>query len=248
LPRARHASDDRPVSGVYVALGDSMSIDAYAGGTGRGAASLLYRNRDEDFPDWVGKDLAGAGLSTQLLAFDGATSTDVVCEQLPMITGVPALVTITVGGNDLMSVYGNTSAAYAAVDQVASATDEILTRLRCNARCQLVVTTVYDPSDGTGYVPGAALPPWPDGSAAVRALNTELTRLAQRHAAVVADVHATFHGHGVTSGDPAQPEPRPANTDLWYCGVIEPNAWGSHHIRATWWHALRDAGWQPQRP
>jgi lysophospholipase L1-like esterase len=230
---------------VYVALGDSMSIDAYAGGAGRGAASLLYRNRDGDFPDWVGRDLAGTGLTAQMLAFDGATSTDVVREQLPMIAGVPVLVTITIGGNDLMSVYGNTSAARTAVDRVASVTEEILIRLRRDADCRIVVTTVYDPSDGTGYVPGAGLPSWPDGSSAVRALNTELARLAHRHAAGVADVHAAFHGHGVTSGDPAQPDPRPTNRELWYCGVIEPNAWGAHQIRAAWWHALHDAGWQP---
>ena len=35
----------------YVALGDSISIDIYAGGPGRGGASLLARNRDRDFPD-----------------------------------------------------------------------------------------------------------------------------------------------------------------------------------------------------
>ena len=34
---------------VYAALGDSMSIDDYAGGPGRGAASPLWRNRDDDF-------------------------------------------------------------------------------------------------------------------------------------------------------------------------------------------------------
>lgn len=37
---------------VYIALGDSISIDPYAGGPGRGGASLLARNRDDDFPDW----------------------------------------------------------------------------------------------------------------------------------------------------------------------------------------------------
>lgn len=36
----------------YLALGDSMSIDAYAGGTGRGAASLLHHNWDSGFPGW----------------------------------------------------------------------------------------------------------------------------------------------------------------------------------------------------
>jgi hypothetical protein len=42
---------------VYVALGDSISIDHYAGGEGRGGASLFARNRD-DVPQWRGRDLA----------------------------------------------------------------------------------------------------------------------------------------------------------------------------------------------
>jgi lysophospholipase L1-like esterase len=234
------------MSGVYVALGDSMSIDAYAGGAGRGAASLLFRNRDVDFPDWSGRDLAGSGFTAQLLASDGATSADVVREQLPMVSEDPTLVTITMGGNDLMSVYGDTAAARAAVDVAAAATETVLRRLPPGVDRRVVITTVYDPSDGTGHVPTAALPPWPEGSAAVRALNAELSRLADRYGAVVADVHATFLGHGVASGDPAQPDPRPANGDLWYCGLIEPNAWGAHHIRTVWWQALLDSGWTPQ--
>jgi lysophospholipase L1-like esterase len=233
------------MSGVYVALGDSMSIDAYAGGIGRGAASLLFRNRDVDFPDWSGRDLVGSGFTAQALAFDGATSTDVVREQLPMITEEPTLVTVTMGGNDLMSVYGDTAAARDAVDVVAAAAGAVLRRLPPDDNRRVVITTVYDPSDGTGHVPTAALPPWPEGSAAVRALNAELSLLADRHGAVVADVHAALLGHGVAIGDPAQPDPRPANGDLWYCGLIEPNAWGAHHIRAVWWQALLDSGWTP---
>jgi lysophospholipase L1-like esterase len=223
------------MAGTYVALGDSMSIDAYAGGPGRGAASLLFRNRDDDFPEWSGRDLATSGFTARVLAYDGATSADVVRDQLPLITGDPTLVTVTMGGNDLMIVYGDTAAAHAAVDRVVDAADEVLTRLSSS---RVVVTTVYDPSDGTGLVPDAALPPWPEGSSAVRFLNAALSRLAHRHGAVVADVHAAFLGHGTTSGDPGQPDPRPANRDLWYCGLIEPNAWGAHHIRATWWRAL----------
>jgi hypothetical protein len=61
---------------TYVALGDSISIDYYAGGPGRGAASLLVRNRDEDFPDWAGRDLTTRfpELRSELLVTDGATS------------------------------------------------------------------------------------------------------------------------------------------------------------------------------
>jgi len=73
------------VPGLYVALGDSMSIDDYAGGAGRGAASLLYRNRDGEFPGWTGRDLSSAGLTAQILARDGATAAEVLERQLPHI-------------------------------------------------------------------------------------------------------------------------------------------------------------------
>ena len=99
------------MAAVYVALGDSMSIDDYAGGVGRGAASLLFRNRDTDFPGWAGRDLATAGYTAQMLARDGAVSTDVLERQLPLIDRRPALVTITMGGNDLLTAYGDSMAA-----------------------------------------------------------------------------------------------------------------------------------------
>jgi lysophospholipase L1-like esterase len=233
------------MSGLYVAIGDSMSIDDYAGGAGRGAASLLHRNRDSDFPDWVGRDLENR-LELHVLARDGAVAMDVLHRQLPMITQQPALVTLTMGGNDLMSAYGDSQAAQTAIGRVTAIGEAILVRLRelCGDAGRIVLTTVYDPSDGTGTVATSGLAPWPEAPALVEALNAALTGLAQRHGALVADVHDRFLGHGVAAGDPATVDSRPVNTDLWYCGVIEPNAWGAHQIRATWWQALNDSGWR----
>ncbi len=232
---------------LYVALGDSMSIDVYAGGPGRGAASLLHRNRDADFPDWAGRDLATRGYAVLDLTYDGATTAGVLEQQLPRLDRRPDLVTITMGGNDLMGAYGDAAAAEAVVRTVAERGERILGALATGpgGLPRTVLTTVYDPSDGTGAVPGGTLPPWPDGPRMVRALNAALTTLAGRHGAVVADLHAHFLGHGSTAGDPGQPDPRPANRDLWFCGVIEPNAWGAHEIRRVWWETLERAGWLP---
>jgi hypothetical protein len=102
---------------------------------------------------------------------------------------------------------------------------------------------VYDPSDGTGAIPSSGLPPWNDGPQLLQELNAALVDLAARSGALVADVHAHFLGHGAAAGDPATVDSRPANRDLWYCGVIEPNAWGAHHIRSVWWQTLQDGGW-----
>jgi len=233
------------MSGLYVAIGDSMSIDDYAGGAGRGAASLLHRNRDSDFPDWAGRDL-GDRLGVQVLAQDGATVASVLQWQLPLITQPPALVTLTMGGNDLMGAYGDGQAALAAIGRVIAIGETIMARLGavCGDAGRIVVTTVYDPSDGTGEVAESGLPPWPDGPALVRELNAALIDLAERHGALVADVHGRFLGHGAAAGDPCTIDPRPTNRDLWFCGVIEPNAWGAHQIRAAWWEALNDSGWR----
>jgi hypothetical protein len=72
---------------AYVALGDSISIDEYAGGPGRGAASLLFRNRDDDFPAWRGRELATVRpeLGFWLLAVDGGTARTLLDVQLPAL-------------------------------------------------------------------------------------------------------------------------------------------------------------------
>ncbi|MEU8661168.1 SGNH/GDSL hydrolase family protein [Actinoplanes philippinensis] len=221
----------------YVALGDSMSIDDYAGGPGRGAASLLHANLGADFPDWAGRDLATSGWTLDVLARDGAVTADILHRQLPRLGGDPDLVTITMGGNDLLGVHGDDTAAAAVIGRVAAQGEGILARLP--RTCRVVLTTVYDPSDGSGAAPG--LTPWPAAPHWIRALNTALADLAGRHGAILADVHAAFTGHGVTAGDPAQTDARPANRDLWFCGVVEPNAWGAHAIRTAWWNALSQA-------
>lgn len=225
---------------MYVALGDSMSIDYYAGGAGWGAASLLHRNRDADFPAWAGRDLASTGLKGLVLATDGAMAADVLEHQLPLISEPPAVITITMGGNDLLTAWGDDAAAKAAIGEVIEAGEIILARLgAAGSASRIVISTVYDPSDGTGSIgSGELMMSWPSGLAALGELNAALAGLAARHGAALADVHARFLGHGVTAGNPSQLLAMPASRDLWYCEAIEPNAWGADQIRRTWWDAL----------
>ncbi|MEU4163655.1 SGNH/GDSL hydrolase family protein [Actinoplanes sp. NPDC026670] len=208
----------------YVALGDSMSIDDYAGGPGHGAASLLHHTLGDTGDDWT----------LDVLARDGAVTADILHRQLPQLTAPPDLVTITMGGNDLLTAYGDDTAAAAVVGRFAAQAQAVLAKLPRTSR--IVLTTVYDPSDGTGTAPG--LTPWPNAPHWIGALNTILADLATRHGTLLADVHAAFTGHGATAGDITGTDARPANRDLWFCGVIEPNAWGAHAIRTTWWDTL----------
>ncbi|MFP5372352.1 MAG: SGNH/GDSL hydrolase family protein [Actinomycetes bacterium] len=230
---------------AYVALGDSISIDDYSGGPGRGGASLLYANRDDDFPGWHGRDLRTHEPATRfaLLATDGATTRTLLAAQLPRLRALPVrptLVTLTIGGNDLLAAYGDTAGAREVIARVRAAVDralpEIAAALAPSGR--LVVGTVYDPSDGTGDAARLGLPPWPDAVAVIAELNDALREVAGRHGAAVAEIAAEFSGHGLRAGDPTQRSARPANRELWVCSLIEPNAWGGSGVRAAFWAAL----------
>ena len=233
-----------PDAPVYVALGDSISIDDYAGGPGRGGASLLFRNRDDDFPQWRGRDLAHLHPDARfsLLATDGATTRTLVDMQLPRLARMPVqptLVTVTVGGNDLLSAYGDTAAARHVVAgvraAVAGALEQVTDALAPGGR--VVVGTVYDPSDGTGDAERLGLPPWPDAVAVIAELNDALREVAQATGAAVAEIAQGFAGHGLLAGDATRPDARPAERELWLCSVIEPNAWGAGGVREAFWAA-----------
>ena len=227
--------------GAYVALGDSISIDDYAGGPGRGGASLLARNRDEDFPQWRGYDLGSRPF--HLLATDGATSHTLLEQQVPRLerSGIrPSILTLTIGGNDVVGCYGDTAAAIGAADAAVARADRALDRLRrvADPSVRIALGTVYDPSDGTADAARVGLPPWPEVVDVLAHLNTALRQLARRQDVAVADVHAMFLGHGLATGNPAQADARPPERDLWYCQVIEPNAWGANAVRHAFWQAL----------
>ena len=235
----RRGTDDR-VS-CYIALGDSISIDDYAGGPGRGGASLLARNRDDDFPAWRGHDLAD--MPFHLLATDGATSQTLLDHQLPQLERLdvrPSFVTVTIGGNDVLGWYGDTAAAVRAADAAVQRAGEALDRIQrlVTPDARIVLGTVYDPSDGTADAAGVGLPPWPEVVEVLAHLNASLRQLADQHGAAVAEIHEKFLGHGLTTGNPGQVDARPSDRNLWYCNVIEPNAWGASGVREAFWEAL----------
>jgi lysophospholipase L1-like esterase len=115
----------------YIALGDSMSIDLYpaldageadvavalewnsrAGAVAPlGAASLLYKNVDERYPEFAGRDLVSEhpGIEYANVAEDAATIGDVFGSQLPQLeaSDEPTLLTLSIGGNDLLSAVSN---------------------------------------------------------------------------------------------------------------------------------------------
>jgi hypothetical protein len=73
-------------------------------------------------------------------------------------------------------------------------------------------------------------------------LNHMLHAVAARHGAVTAEIAEHFRGHGLLAGNPARGEPRPSDRELWFCNVIEPNAWGAGGVREAFWAAIHSDG------
>jgi hypothetical protein len=243
----------------YVALGDSTSMDLYpaldageidvavalerrasAGEVARlGAASLLHANDAAHWPEFAGRDLVTRvpGATVSILAADGATVGEVFGEQLPLLmpSDAPTLVTLTVGGQDLLSAFASRPGPRrltGIVRDIAHAYEYLVgtvTHKRPNA--VLLLTTIYDPSDRTGLIPGTL-----EGAGRLPlehldALNTRIREIAARTSGTrVADAYAHFLGHGVSV-----PE-----TERWYWrrSLTEPSAIGASELRRVWLEAL----------
>src|SRR5206468_1763413 len=118
----------------------------------------------------------------------------------------PTLLTLTLGGNDLLSAYGSRPGhklLERIVGDIAEAYDFLVDQLRARfTNSSLIVSTVYDPSDGTAKIPGVY-----DGAGklpldVLDKLNDHIRALAVGTPNVLlADVHARFMGHGVTAPD-----------------------------------------------
>jgi lysophospholipase L1-like esterase len=229
----------------YVALGDSMSTDHYPtcdvrnldAPPGRldplGAAALLHSHDDTRWPEFRGRDLARLHPDIELLnlAEDGAMIDDVATEELARLgqdsddPGI--LLTLTAGGNDLLDALAAGQPLDREVRRIERRYTELVeTVLEELPAATLVLTTVYDPTDGTGRLPGLeSAGPLP--LEYLDRFNQTVRDLARASDSVLlADVHRRFLGHGATA-----PE-----RDRWYWrqNPIEPNARGASEIRRVW--------------
>ena len=147
------------------------------------------------------------GIELQNLATDGATIGEVFGEQLPQLddSADPLLITLTIGGNDLLSAFGNRPRkellARIAAD-VAEAYDFLVDLMRGRfPNATIILTTVYDPSDGLARIPGVFddVPELP--MHVLDQLNDHIRTLAGGTPNVLlADVHRHFLGHGMSVG------------------------------------------------
>ena len=243
----------------YLALGDSVSIDLYpaldAGETDvavalerlpdagavapLGAASLLFRNDDARWPEFMGRDLVSTRphIRHTNLAQDGATIGDVFGDQLSMMepSDEPTFVTLTIGGNDLLSTYAarpSTRVFAAAVRDIADAYDVLVERIReAFPRLILLLSTVYDPTDRSARMPGVFDTEGPLPLHHLDALNARIRAAAGAAPETrLAEVYGHFLGHGVSVDE--------GERWYWRRSIIEPSAMGASEVRRVWWDVL----------
>jgi lysophospholipase L1-like esterase len=245
----------------YVALGDSISIDLYpalhhAGAASEsvaadlrrelGAASLLYRNDDELWPEFSGRDLVSLvpgiefrnahdlsaplrATATDNFATDGATTAHVLAYQLPRMASSDesTLVTLTAGGNDLLEYVGAADPPERLVVDIVARTRRIVDRvLEKRPNSMILLSTVYDPSDGTndlGWGPLDREARW------LAEYNANVRAMAARRVCL-ADLHRHFMSHGRTASG--------ANFWYWPELIIEPGLRGASEVRRVWLEAL----------
>jgi lysophospholipase L1-like esterase len=166
---------------VYLALGDSISIDDYTGVRGGGAASQLARRLDVDFID---------------LTRDGNTAYGVLAD-LALAPAAADVVTLTAGGNDLLGG-DRPRAILRRLHQIAGRIQPLGARV--------VINTVYDPSDGDNDVGRRELGLSRLATIELRrrlnAVNRGIVELARERGFLLADLERLFHGHGIASDEP----------------------------------------------
>ncbi len=234
---------------LYVALGDSMSTDHYPTCDVRGldapparldplgAAALLFRNDQIRWPEFRGLDLETLEPEAEFLnlAEDGAMIDDVATEELARLgrdnedPGI--LLTLTAGGNDLLDALSAGRKLESAVGLAIKRYTDLVEVIREELpRATLILTTVYDPTDGTGRLPGLET----HGRLPLEQLdrfNQQIRETAHAmHDTFLADVHRHFRGHGLTAAE--------QHRWYWRRNPIEPNARGASEIRRVWWEIV----------
>jgi lysophospholipase L1-like esterase len=150
---------------IYLALGDSMSIDYYTGIDGGGAVSQFFK-------------LLGQGWGLIDKTFDGCTI------RMVPVDGEADLVTLTIAGNDAISLLEYPSRLV--VKDVISEHAKLLIRIReRNPASSFIVGNIYHPD----------APLTPCQHDLLKELNAGIAENIEKCKACLADIYTAFMGH-----------------------------------------------------
>lgn len=246
-----------PVAAAYVALGDSYASGA---GTSEGSAEENEcRRSDEAHPALLAAEVANLA-DLDLVACSGATTTDLLAEQLPSVGDGTRVVTMTIGGNDVgltrslrvcaltpesTDCTGAVAGAQEVIGELPQRIADVIAKVRERAPEARVYVTAYPIFVGPDVVAGTAactiagfdvpteLALVSDAiNASLNAAIAEGVEAASDPNAVFVDVAPAFVGH-----DLCAPEP-------WINGVVLSGgsaSVNSFHLNAAGERAYADA-------
>lgn len=162
-------SDERKAAVKYVAMGDSTGAGLGAR-DGRGYVARLFERIERERP----------GSTLTNLCFSGATSSDVLREQLPAaLSARPNFVTIGIGIND--------AGRGVAEETFARNFEEIVSRTRAETGARIVITNLPDIS----LAPAVPAFLREQVHARIVSFNRRIKEIGERHGAVVVDAYTT---------------------------------------------------------
>lgn len=236
-------------------LGDSITISLYPeldakerygkDLKGLGAGDLLHKNNDEVFPELTGLDLNTFYPGSQHfnLAQDGATIPGVynqIRHSYKLVDPqVVDLITLTIGGNDLLQAYAKAKTVDALDERAIEIEDNfnaLVDHLKATyPNATLILNSVYDPTDGTALMPGRKdkLP-----LEILWEFNRAVDEKSDSGRSIFVDIHDLFMNYGVKMMYPDGKTLKNKNGYYWHHSIIEPNIFGASALRMAWLEAL----------
>jgi lysophospholipase L1-like esterase len=161
----------------YLAMGDSLAAGQGAIPVTQGYAYLLYKGGT--FDSLTNTIFADA-------AVPGAKSADVLDFQVPQAVNIfqPDVVTISVGGNDLLEILGGADPVTVLTAFQANLTNILVTLRADLPKALIIIGNQYDIPDITAGIPGATL--------VIGKFNAIIAGVAQATGVRVADVLHAF--------------------------------------------------------
>ncbi len=233
---------------LVVFMGDSITNGAGAP-EGFEYVDLLFSNDDTAHPDYAGVDLLDwyPDLEGVDVSISGATSSTMLDSEIPALTdwlatehpnglAGPALVVVTIGGNDLQQGLLPWVAAQPVVDEALEHLEDALDVLQDPTwfphGSSIVVANVYEPSDGVGQSPCFFGVNYANKLSFLDQYNTRLHDLGVARGFAVVDLRGNFLGHGAHHDDPANAHYDAADPTRWFApDCIHPNTRGHHELR-----------------
>jgi lysophospholipase L1-like esterase len=227
-----------------VFLGDSITAGFGIDNPANTYPSLLVENADARWPEFAGDDLTTRYGAPEVIdvSQSGAEVPNVLEQQIPALDAAlaadgnagPTLVFVTIGGNDLLGALPNIAGL---ADQIAGDIEDMALELTDPGRFPdgslLLVTNIYEPTDGEGQADEcflgldvSALEPVLDET------NGNTRALAEELGFAWVDLRGHFTGHGWNHDDESIAAYHPDDPSRWLqSDCIHPNARGHHEIR-----------------